>query len=107
MLISWTAQRTFNLKLNAGGELFAFGFALDLDLLLEQKTAVASINPAFRSAFGPIFVVALLISVYFLVFAAKVQSEIVKKSRPYPMTRVGICWVFSIGVIGFHLYALL
>src|SRR5271165_1376116 len=107
MLISWTAQRSFKLKLNAGSELFAFGFALDLDLLLNQGTAVGSVTPDFRADFGGIFGVALLISVGFLIFSAKVQSEIMSRRHSYPVFRVAVCWMFSIAIIGFHLYALL
>jgi hypothetical protein len=109
MLISWAVQRSFKLRLSAGTELFAFGFALDLDLLYDQRYVATRINPAFRDSFDSIFTVALLVSLWFLIHASSVQSQIGKRGgkRYYPYIQVALCWVFAIAVIGFHLFAVL
>lgn len=108
MLVSWVAQSSFGMRLNAGSELFAFGFALDLNLLLHQGTLSGRINPQFRDMYLSVFVVGLMASVLFLLFAAKTQSQIFRRGprRYYPYIRVGVCWIVGIVLIAFHLFVL-
>lgn len=109
MLVSWAVQNSFKLRLNAGTELFAFGFALDLDLLFDQQDAITRINPLFRSSFAAVFTITLLICIGFLVHATRVQCSISKRGgkKYYPYFQVAVCWVFAIAVIGFHLFVVL
>lgn len=109
MLVSWGLQKSYNMRLNSGAELFAFTFALDLNLLMDQSNLSPKMNPLLLEAFGRIFVVILLISVGMLIFATKTQSRIYENIRLgyYPYMRVSLCWVLGIVIIAFHLFALL
>ena len=110
MLISWGIQSHFRMRLNAGGELFAFGFALDLKMLMLQGTMVPRVNPLFQHSYPSVFGLALLVSLLMLVYACTVQSEIIGKQKAkgfYPIVKVGVCWTFGVTVISFHLFALL
>ena len=108
MFISWAAQASYRMKLNAGAEVFAFALGLDLNMLLDPYRLPAKVNPQFRSEFTAIFVLALIISTVLLIYSAKVQSLIAKRGTRsyYPYVGVGVCWMFGIGIMGFHLFAL-
>jgi hypothetical protein len=115
MLISWGEQRNFNMRLNAGVDLFAFGFALDLSLLLQEAVVKEQSTASVQAINASIIVLALLISLVFLQIAARTQSEILQSQLRravarrvyYPLGKVWFCWVFAISVIVFHLYLLL
>jgi hypothetical protein len=109
VVLSWIFQSGFSMKLNAGGDIFAFSLGLDLNLLAQQPKLVSHINIHFQYHYAEIFVMALLVSIAFLYYSTKTQS-LISKRRPrkyYPLAKVLLCWSACIATMGFHLYALL
>lgn len=106
-LLSWWFQFGFGLKPNAAGDIFAFSVALDIAILIQPGIG-NRVNPHLQSDYVQIFVVALLVSMAFLFYAARVQSLIYRR-RPkkyYPFWSVTLCWAGCFAIMGFYLYAL-
>lgn len=107
----WLIQRQWNMRLNAGVELFVFLLSLDVTLLICYDTGTVRINPLFAAIYRPLFGTLLALSFLLLGAANRVQWQIVQSSgyamRPYPLFRVSICWLFALASTAFHLYAML
>ena len=108
LFISWLLQRSFSIRPNTSGDLFTFAAALDLDLILQPSLA-ARVNPEFAAHYATVFGLAFLFSLAFLIISNETHSILMRKGpkRRFPFFRVSLCWIMSVGVTGFHLYALL
>jgi hypothetical protein len=100
---------SFDLRPSAACDIFAFTLALDASLIVSKSTMIQRISSVLAANYDNILVVFLLVSFFLMIFSARTQREINKKTRQktYPVGSVAICWLFGVGFIGAHIYLLI
>jgi len=113
LVVEWLINGRFS----SPTELFVFLGSLDFVYLLKRDLSIPRINQHFASVYSSTFAISLLISLIFLIVAAKteglVHEYLIHKHRRnnqnrhyYPLFKVCLCWVVAMTSITFHLVVL-
>jgi uncharacterized membrane protein YidH (DUF202 family) len=109
--LKWLIQQQVGkARLDSGIDLFVFLTSLDLAYLASGNSTISRINPHFATMYSALFVILLIVSLFLLVYAARVQSLVDKffrRGRHYPLGEVCLCLFFAMVSIGFHCIVLL